>query len=859
MNGLGYVFIARLDEHLAGLQATWTALGIAAYIGTLLVVRRTRSLERYRYTFMFAGLALLLLPLVPGVGREINGARIWVSLGPVNFQPGEFAKIALAVFFAAYLVEKRELLAVTSWRVGPFMLPDPKHLGPVLLAWGVSLVVMVMEKDLGSSLLFFALFVVMVWVATERPAYLFVGTSLFAVGAYAAWWAFEHVQQRVTIWLDPWKEDLIRAEGFQVVQASYALAFGGLTGTGPGLGSPDRIPAAETDFIFAAIGEELGLVGATAVLAAYLLMVGAGLRIASRAEDPFDKLLATGLSALVGIQAFIIMAGVTRLLPLTGVTLPFISYGGSSLVANYVLLAILVTDLGPERHARRPPRAASEQIRSGPDDWGALVNRQIRRLGAGLIACYVALFAMLNYWQVIEADDLARNPDNTRAVVRDFNRPRGTIETADGVLLARTVETEDETFPYQREYFEGARYGHLLGWFSLNLGSSGLERQYNDELSGQTLEQEIRSFADLFVDYDPTGDVILSLHDSIQRVAEQQLGQREGSVVALDPRSGEVLALWSYPSYDPNLLSTHDFEEATRARQVMEELPGDPLRAHTYQERYFPGSTFKVVTAAAGLDSGRVSPDTPSYPVTTGYVPPLTSIPVTNFGGQACGGTLFPILQQSCNTAFAEMAAETLGPEIMVDGAERFGFNDTPPIDLPGAVRSVFPTDYEQNTPALAQAGIGQYDVQATPLQMALAAAAVANGGEIMTPTVMGEIRDSEGRVLEEAESEVWRRALEPDDAAVMRDAMVSVVESGTASGMAIPGMEVGGRPGPRSSAPTPKTPMPGSSASPGRRGRCRGWRSPCSSKPSRVPGPRPGAPSRHRSPGRCSRPRSPW
>jgi cell division protein FtsW (lipid II flippase) len=340
LNGIGYVFIARLDEDLAGLQASWTALAIAGYALTLLVVRRVRDLERYRYTFMVGGILLLLLPLAPGVGRNINGARIWVSLGPLNFQPGEFAKIALAIFFASYLVEKRELLGVAARRVGPFAIPELRHFGPVLLAWGISLVVMVAERDLGSSLLFFALFVVMLWVATSRLTYLAVGGVLFAAGAVFSVNSFAHVADRIDVWLDPWSD--FGGKGFQVVQATFALAWGGVAGTGPGLGSPDRIPAAETDFIFAAIGEELGLLGAAAVLMAFLLIVGTGLRIAYRAERPFETLLAVGLTTILGVQAFIIMGGVTRLVPLTGITLPFVSYGGSSLVANYVLLALLV-------------------------------------------------------------------------------------------------------------------------------------------------------------------------------------------------------------------------------------------------------------------------------------------------------------------------------------------------------------------------------------------------------------------------------------------------------------------------------------------------------------------------------------
>jgi peptidoglycan glycosyltransferase len=346
LNGLGYVFIVRLDEakpdpkNLAGLQSAWALVGVGAFIATLLVVRRVRDLERYRWTLGFGGIALLLLPLVPGIGREYFGARIWVSIGPINFQPGEFAKILLALFFASYLVEKRELLAVSSRRLGPIPLPDPKHLGPVLLAWGASLVVMISQKDLGSSMLFFALFVALLWVATERATYLVVGLLLFAGGAAFAYSSFSHVEDRVAIWLDPWEDP--KGDGFQIVEAQFAFSAGGVTGTGINLGSPNRIPLAETDFIFAAIGEELGLVGATGVLVAYVLMIGAGLRIALRTEVPFERLLATGLTVLMGVQSFIIIAGVIRVLPLTGVTLPFVSYGGSSLIANYVLLALLL-------------------------------------------------------------------------------------------------------------------------------------------------------------------------------------------------------------------------------------------------------------------------------------------------------------------------------------------------------------------------------------------------------------------------------------------------------------------------------------------------------------------------------------
>ena len=340
LNGIGYAMIVRLDGDLAKFQAAWTILGVGAFILTLALVRDISVLARYRWTLALLGFLALLAPIAPVIGREINGARLWIRIGPMSVQPGEFAKIALAVFVASYLVEKRELLALGAKRVGPFLVPDLKHLGPVLAAWGASLLVMVFERDLGSSLLVFATFVVMLWIATGRAWYPGVGGLMFALGATLAWWRFDHVQSRVRIWLDPWRD--VTGEGFQIVQASFALASGGITGTGPGLGSPERIPANETDFIFAVIGEELGLLGATAIITAFILMIGTGLRVAVRSRDEFAKLLATGLTVSLGVQAFIIIGGVLRVLPLTGITLPFVSYGGSSLLANYVLLALLL-------------------------------------------------------------------------------------------------------------------------------------------------------------------------------------------------------------------------------------------------------------------------------------------------------------------------------------------------------------------------------------------------------------------------------------------------------------------------------------------------------------------------------------
>ncbi len=340
LNGLGYVMIARLSERLAGLQTTWTFIGIAVFIAVLVFVERINDLSRYTWHFFAVGAGLLLLPLVPGLGFSSGGARIWVNLGPVNFQPGEFAKLALALFFAGYLAERGRLISTSTRRLGPFTIPEARDLLPLVAAWGFSVVIMVGQKDLGSSLLFFTLFVVMVWVATEKTSYLVIGLGLFAVACVVAYNLFDHVQTRVAVWIDPWSR--YEGKGYQIAQAMFALGNGGVTGTGLGRGLPQRIPEAKNDFIFAAIGEEMGLLGATIVLLSFMVIIGAGLRIALRTQRPFEKLLATGLTTIIGMQAFIIIGGVIRVVPLTGITLPFVSYGGSSLVANYALLALLI-------------------------------------------------------------------------------------------------------------------------------------------------------------------------------------------------------------------------------------------------------------------------------------------------------------------------------------------------------------------------------------------------------------------------------------------------------------------------------------------------------------------------------------
>lgn len=361
LNGLGLVLVQRVDlatgSQLAAAQAVWTAVSVGAFCALLLFIREVRILGRLQYTVGLLTILLLLLPLIPGLSAGvINGARLWVDVFGMRFQPGELAKLTMVVFLAAYLERNRALLSVATQRVGPVLLPAPRHLAPLLVATGTALVIMVGLRDLGSALLFFGAFLVMLYVATGRPAYPALGLLAFGVGAVIAYQLFSHVQLRVSIWLDPWAD--VSGSAYQLAQSLFALATGGLTGTGLGFGRPQDVPFSATDAIFVVIGEELGLLGGTAVLLLYLAMAMRGLKIAQTARDEFATLLATGLTVLIAFQTFVIVGGLTRLVPLTGITLPFVSYGGSSLLSNYLLVALLLRISDESRAAAlgRTPR-----------------------------------------------------------------------------------------------------------------------------------------------------------------------------------------------------------------------------------------------------------------------------------------------------------------------------------------------------------------------------------------------------------------------------------------------------------------------------------------------------------------------
>jgi cell division protein FtsW (lipid II flippase) len=352
LNGLGIAEIYRIDIangksgwDSAGIrQIVWTGMAIAIAIAVIILIRNYRILQRYRYVAMFVGVVLLLLPMLPIIGRTINGARVWIGIGPFSFQPGELAKVALAIFFAGYLVTARDSLSMVGRKFLGMTFPRARDLGPILVIFAASMIVLIFQKDLGTSLLYFGLFLVMLYVATGRASWILIGLALFVGGALIAYKLLSYVNGRVQSWLNAFSPENYNAHGgsYQIVQGIFGLAHGGFIGTGLGLGAPQKTPLANSDFIFTSLGEELGLVGVFAILALYMLFVSRGFRIAFAGQDDFGRLLGVGLSFVVALQVFIVIGGVTRVIPLTGLTTPFLAAGGSSLVANWIIAALLL-------------------------------------------------------------------------------------------------------------------------------------------------------------------------------------------------------------------------------------------------------------------------------------------------------------------------------------------------------------------------------------------------------------------------------------------------------------------------------------------------------------------------------------
>lgn len=413
------------------------------------------------------------------------------------------------------------------------------------------------------------------------------------------------------------------------------------------------------------------------------------------------------------------------------------------------------------------------------------MNKRIRRLAAVLLACYLVLFVQLNILQIGKEKQLNADPRNNRQTIRDFNRPRGPIVTADGVVVARTVPTPaGADYKYQREYPTGDLFSNITGYYTYSFGSTQLEKTQGPVLTGTTSDQELRALPNVLKGGDNTGSVQLSLRADVQQIALAALGDREGSVVVMDPITGAVIAMVSNPRFDANQVADHDSAKVEAVLAFLNKYPGKPLLANAYQERYMPGSAFKVITTAIALENGVISLDR-TFDNESEFIPPQTSDPIQNYGGKVCGGTMTEVFFRSCNIPFARMALE-LGPQRMVDGTKAWGIGEKVPIDLPASASSTFGevVDFTDQLPLLAIGGFGQGSDAMVPLHMAMVASTVANGGTMMKPHVVARTLDHNGGVLSTTQPEPWKTPITTTTSDTLRSLMIEVVNQGTGKPM---------------------------------------------------------------------------
>ena len=436
LSGIGIAFVTRLAPDMAGRQLLWLFAGVAVLILLLALIKTLDQLADYKYTFMIVGILLLLSPMLPIIGSEVNGSRLWLQIGGFSFQPGELAKICIVFFLAGYLAQHREMLSIFSWKVGPVHLPSLATLLPLIVMWALAFLVVVLEKDLGSALVLFLVFLAMLHVATGKKFYIIIGVIMAGIAAFLLYRFFGHVQTRVEIWLDPFADP--QGSGYQLVQAIYSFADGGIFGVGIGKGLCTNIPYVESDFIFAAIAEETGLLGAAGVLLLYLTFASRGVCVAARAKSDVSSFIAVGGTAIIILQAFIIVGGVTRLIPMTGITLPFISQGGSSLICGFIIVALLLK-CGDEGTGLDTEMKTTGMMLNA--DTGVLGRFALsKRLTTQIIIysiLFAALVANLTYIMVIDADNVKSMSSNNHTIAKEATSERGTISTSDGTVLAQ--------------------------------------------------------------------------------------------------------------------------------------------------------------------------------------------------------------------------------------------------------------------------------------------------------------------------------------------------------------------------------------------------------------------------------------
>ncbi len=790
LSGIGIAFVTRLAPNVAPRQLMWLFAGVAVLVILLVLVKSLDKLAQYKYTLMILGVLLLLSPMLPVIGQEINGSRLWLSLGPFSFQPGEIAKICIVLFLAAYLAQNREMLSIFTWEIGPVRLPSLATLMPLLVMWALAFLIVVFEKDLGSALVLFLVFIVMLYVATGKKFYVVAGIVLAGIAAVVLYFMFSHVQTRVEIWMDPFSD--AQNKGYQIVQSLYSLADGDLFGVGIGRGLATTIPYVESDFIFSAIGEETGLLGAAGVLLLYLCFAIRGIVTAARAKSDFSSFTCVGVTSIVILGAFIIVGGVTRLIPLTGITLPFISQGGSSLLAGFIIVAILLR-AGDEATGRETEMASATSVSLHANSVLGRVSLGKRLTNTMIMfsVLFALLVANLTYLMIINADEYRNMPGNNHTIAKEAASERGTISTYDGVVLAQSVPDGNGSFT--REYPAGDLASHVVGYYSSKYGTSGIEATMNQTLKGAENYASWVDVVDSFAGVSkPGNDVTLTINSKIQQAAQDVLEGLTGACVVIDPNTGAVLGMASTPTYDAN-----NFEAVLDNANTS---TTSELLNRATQAIYAPGSTFKMVTLGAALEDGVATEESV-------YESPaemdIGNAPVANFNDKDYGEiTVRRAFEVSSNTVFGQIGVE-LGARNLVSAAEKYGFNDKIDFDLPLAT-SLMPDPSEMTTWETAWAAdgepVGEHSSpagpQATVLQMALVGCAMANDGTIMSPYLVEGVYNASGEKSYTATPVRFAQPLSAGVANRVLDVMKGVVNDGTGYDAAIPGVTVAGKTG---------------------------------------------------------------
>ena len=749
LSAWGLVAAERLAPHFADRQEIWLMLGVASMLLVATFPHALRWLRRYRYLLLAAALLLLLTTIILGSNPSgfATAPRLWLRFGAVYLQPSELMKIILIAFLASYLAEDKtsslaERIGGTS-RFGA-----PRLLGPMLLMWSLSIIILVWQRDLGTAMLFFVVFVLLLYLRNGDWRVLVGGFCLVLVAGYGAYHLFDVVQLRVDIWLNPWLDPDGRA--YQIVQSLIAFGAGGVFGSGPGLGSPYYVPVVHSDFVFAALAEEWGLLGVVAAVSCFAVISVRGLSIAaSHSRRANYSLLAAGLTVMLAVQAIMIMAGVLKLLPLTGVTLPFVSYGGSSLLVSFVVIGIL--------------------LRLSAETSHALESREIRHIGIAILIAFAIVALSAAYWAVLAQGDILSRSDNPRLIDAAARIRRGGIYDRSGNLLVESLSTDAGM---TRRYLEPSTYS-LVGYYSLRYGASGAEAAFHDILNGS---DDLQSIDDFFtrrlLNIPQAGaDIQLTVSAELQDMLATALEEFQGAAVVMDAQTGALLALLSQPSFDPNSLDA-SWDEWIAAS-------GQPFFNRALQGQYQPGTTLLTVWLAEALQA--------NFDLTE-------KLSAADRGIQISGDVTLGCIRTPAGSELSLREAYTYGcPAPFVD---YFATLPAPSLDTvlqgyaladsvflagfpaPESSREQPTTDAPETNPVpvAIRDAMGQGSLTITPLRLATLVSAIAGDGSSPTPYVLSSVRDSQSQTWTPASQRSLRRPLIP--AAIARELRVAMQQS---------------------------------------------------------------------------------